>query len=181
MGGPGSGPPPTYTIDDAERIVSLMEVARVPLIQASAQLNIPLASAHDCIRRHQDTHGERYRMAQEALADEYAHGALSAVEDGVRLVLDEGVDAKRANAVASATRNLSERRAWAAKMLAPDRYGDRVTHGGTIRHEAVVLLPQLQQLTPPAAASEDAPGALPRASARLLGDGGSEGDAGDAR
>lgn len=180
MGGPGSGPAPTYTIEHAEQIVALMERERLPLLQASAQLGIPLASAHDCIRRHHDTHGDRYRMAQEALADEYAHGALSAVEDGVRLVLDESVDAKRANAVASATRNLSERRAWAARMLAPDRYGDRVTHAGTIRHETVVLLPQLQQLTPPPLANADAPGALPHASARLLGDGASEGDAGDA-
>lgn len=177
MGGPGSGPSPTYTIEHARELLRLMRDDGLPLVRAAKQLGIPHSRAWECIHRHEETR-DAYPAAQSLVADVMAEQSLAAVEEGVTLVLDASVDAKRANAVASATRNLSDRRAWAAKMLAPDRYGDRVTHGGTIRHEAIVLLPQLQALTPPAGATPSERSELPRASARLLGDGAHVGDEG---
>lgn len=146
MGGVGSGNPFTTSYEDALELLEHMEgkdgAQPLPLIKAADAVGIKLTTAYECIQRFPDL-AERYAAAKEALADHYAEGSLETLEQGLDMIVSPSVDAKRTNAIASATRNLSERRAWAARMLSPQRYGDKVQHSGAIEHRAVVLLPQL--------------------------------------
>ena len=181
MGGIGSGPQSrTYTLEDGLRAVEEMRQGALSLRQACTKAGITKGTFF-WLKDEYPELADAYAKARPIAAIGYAERSVHAAERAWTTVLDPAVDAKRSNAVANAGRVLSDRYAWVAGRIDPDAWGDRVTHAGTIRHEAVVLLPQLQALTPPLAATPDAPDALPRASARLLGDGASAGDAGDAR
>lgn len=140
------GRPQLTTYDDALALLSLMEGSAtadpLPLIRAAKAIGMPYTTAYECLQRYPEL-SERLERAKEGLADFYADGALETLDNGLSLILDASTDAKRTNAIASATRNISDRRAWAARMLSPTRYGDRVQHSGSIEHKAVVLLPQL--------------------------------------
>ncbi|MHB1310626.1 MAG: terminase small subunit-like protein [Gemmatimonadaceae bacterium] len=178
MGGIGSGPQSrTYTLEDGLRAVQAMREGALSLRQACHKAGITKGVFFSLKDEYPEL-ADAYAKARPIAAVGYAERSVRAVERAWTTVLDENVDAKRANAVASAGRSLSDRYAWIAGRIDPDAWGEKVTHAGTIRHEAVVLLPQLQALTPPLAATPDTPGALPRVSARMLGDGGSDGDEG---
>lgn len=119
-----------------------MEGNDASLGEAARQLGIPLVSAHVVIHRH-DATAARYRALQASMAELWEAESAHAIEEGARLVLDPGVDAKRANAVANVARSLSERYAWRAKVADPSRYGDQLNVKGAVDVRAVVLLPPL--------------------------------------
>lgn len=169
MGGPGSGPQSRiYSLEDGLRAVEHMRQGALSLRQACTKAGITKSAFFSLKEEHPEL-ADAYAKARPIAAIGYAERSVRAVERAWEKVLDERVDAKRANAVANAGRALSDRYAWVAGRIDPDAWGEKVTHAGTIRHEAVVLLPQLQQLTPPEAATPLAR----QASARMLGDGAS--------
>ena len=178
MGGIGSGPQSrTYTLEDGLRAVEEMRQGALSLRQACTKAGITKGTFF-WLKDEYPELADAYAKARPIAAVGYAERSVRAVERAWDTVLDPAVDAKRSNAVANAGRALSDRYAWIAGRIDPETWGEKITHAGTIRHEAVVLLPQLQALTPPLAATPSASPPLPSATARLLGDGGSDGDAG---
>lgn len=179
--GTGAGRPLTYDATWGAKLCDYMEEHSASLREAAHALGVPLVSAHSAVTRDPDVEA-RYRGLQAALAEEWEGRSVSAAEEGWAKVLDETTDAKRANAVASAARTLSERYAWRAKVADPARYGDAVRHTGTLRHEhAVVMLPPLAPLAPPdrqvSGAQSEGPQRVSATARLALGDGGALGDA----
>ncbi len=142
MGGLGSGPPPLYTIEDGERVLQLMRNGEVSLSAALEHVGMGKAAWYRLCEDHPQLQAE-YETTRPIVAHSYAEKGIAAVQEAWEKVLDVNVDAKRANAVASAGRNLADRYAWMASRIDPATWGDKVQHSGAIEHRAVVLLPQL--------------------------------------
>lgn len=150
MGGIGSGPPPDYSLTDGEAVLQTMQERGISLSSALRAHGMGKAAWYRLCDVHPAL-AERYAAIRPDVADAYAERSLRAVQRAWDTVLDPSVDAKRTNAVASAGRNLSDRLAWIAGRIDPERWGDAVRHTGTIAHQhAVVVLPPLAPLTPPA-------------------------------
>lgn len=161
MGGVGSGPPPDYSLADGEAVLQTMQERGVSLSSALRAHGMGKAAWYRLCEVHPPL-AERYAAIRPDVADAYAERSLAAVRRAWDTVLDPNVDAKRTNAVASAGRNLSDRLAWIASRIDPERWGDSVRHTGTLRHEhAVVVLPPLAPLAPPQLASDDSASAIP--------------------
>lgn len=142
MGGVGSGPPHEYQREDGETVIALMRNGETSLSSALQHVGMGKGTFYLLLERFPDLHAD-YEAVRPIVAHSFAEKGIAAVERAWDTVLDDKVDAKRANAVASAGRNLADRYAWMASRIDPATWGDKVQHSGAIEHRAVVLLPQL--------------------------------------
>ena len=88
-----------------------------------------------------------FALAKKSLAQREFDKTIDGQDDLVpRLMELKGEQVKIATALVQAERLRAETTKWRASKLDQDQFGDHLKIGGTIKHEAVVLLPPLAPL-----------------------------------